>query len=174
MPSQFAKVVRERRDQLVRELEGLRSELGQLTTRLAIREGQLKNLDELLALEDERVNEQGHQATPMATPTPPSPAAANGNPGAPFLAAVAEVLDVKGSPIHYKDIALILSTKGVYVPGRDPAANLLSHMSRDSRFRRFDRGTYGLQHWNAAAVGSGGRTRARRRRTRRAKGTAKG
>jgi hypothetical protein len=171
MPSQFAKVAKERRNELVQELEGLRRELTELSTRLAIREGQLKNLDELLALEDGPTKEAGDHPVPVATPN--SPAAPNGTSGAPFLAFAADVLNSKGSPIHYKAMAEILSTKGVYVPGRDPAANLLSHMSRDSRFRRFARGTYGLQHWDSA-VAKVGRSRTRRRRTRRVKGEAQG
>lgn len=162
---QFVKVLGERKQALVAELGDLRRELTDLTTRIGVREGQLRNLDELLALES-----TGPETPAMAAASVAIAGSTQNGVGAPFLAAAAETLAAKAAPIHYRELAEILAAKGVYVPGRDPAANLLSHMSRDSRFRRFERGTYGLQHW------AGGQTEAapgkprRRRRTRKGRG----
>lgn len=59
-----------------------------------------------------------------------------------------ELLTGIGEPIHYRDLATRLKAYGVPVAGQDPAANLLSSMSRDSRFQRYGRGVYGLTSWN--------------------------
>lgn len=51
-------------------------------------------------------------------------------------------------PLHYKDIALKLQERNIYIPGKDPAATLLSRINRDSRFKRAKkRGTYALASW---------------------------
>jgi hypothetical protein len=50
-------------------------------------------------------------------------------------------------PMHYKDMAVTLESRGVHISGVDPAATLLSRISRDERFKRVKRGTYGLKGW---------------------------
>jgi len=51
-------------------------------------------------------------------------------------------------PLHYKEIALKLQERNLYIPGKDPAATLLSRINRDSRFKRAKkRGTYALSSW---------------------------
>ena len=162
--AQFVRALKERRQLLVGELEELRRELTDVTSRIGVREGQLRNLDELLTLET------GSEATPAATTAPATPGTMSpSSAGAPFLAAAAETLAAEDKPIHYRELAELLAAKGVYVPGRDPAANLLSHMSRDSRFRRFERGTYGLQHWVGEKPQAAAQPR-RRKRSRKKKG----
>lgn len=52
--------------------------------------------------------------------------------------------DPDRKPYHYKVITKNLLSQGVLIPGKDPAANLLSHISRDERFVRTASGTYGL------------------------------
>jgi len=62
--------------------------------------------------------------------------------------AVFRLLEELRQPLHYKDIVLRLQGKGIYVPGRDPAATLLSRINRDNRFKRTTkRGVYGLSTW---------------------------
>jgi hypothetical protein len=57
------------------------------------------------------------------------------------------LLEHRRHPLHYKEIAAVLS-ETLLIPGRDPAATLLTRMSRDSRFKRGPtRGTYALAHW---------------------------
>jgi len=61
-------------------------------------------------------------------------------------------------PLHYKDIALKLQERSVYIPGKNPAATLLSRINRDKRFKRAaKRGVYGLSTWRMRS--------AKRRRT---------
>lgn len=50
-------------------------------------------------------------------------------------------------PLHYKDISEKLRGQGIYISGVNPAATLLSRISRDERFKRVKRGTYGLKGW---------------------------
>jgi len=51
-------------------------------------------------------------------------------------------------PLHYKDITLKLQERNVYIPGKNPAATLLSRVNRDKRFKRAtSRGVYGLSTW---------------------------
>lgn len=51
-------------------------------------------------------------------------------------------------PLHYRDIVLKLQERNIYVPGKDPAATLLSRINRDNRFKRAaKRGVYGLSTW---------------------------
>lgn len=50
-------------------------------------------------------------------------------------------------PIHYRELANTIMADGNLIPGKDPAANLLSHISRDERFVRVASGTYGLSEW---------------------------
>ena len=51
-------------------------------------------------------------------------------------------------PMHYKDITARLREQNVYIHGKDPAATLLTRMTRDNRFRRTrKRGMYALAAW---------------------------
>lgn len=50
-------------------------------------------------------------------------------------------------PIHYRDLAEMIMTEGKLIPGKDPAANLIAHLSRDERFVRTAPGTYALSEW---------------------------
>lgn len=51
-------------------------------------------------------------------------------------------------PMHYKDITARLQKRNVYIHGKDPAATLLTRMTRDNRFRRTrKRGMYALSTW---------------------------
>ena len=78
-----------------------------------------------------------------------------------------DILDSEGKPIHYRELTKRLEDQGTYLSGKDPAATLLSRMSRDRRFRRgTERGTYGLASWRMRR-GSGRGSRARRSSSRR-------
>jgi hypothetical protein len=48
---------------------------------------------------------------------------------------------------HYRELYKIFVSKGIPISGKDPAANLLTHISRDDRFVRVAPGTYGLKEW---------------------------
>lgn len=80
----------------------------------------------------------------------------------PLVAARASVIDAVLSlleelhqPMHYKDIAARLQERNTYIPGKKPAATLLSRMNRDSRFKRTKkRGTYALSTWRVRSADS--------------------
>lgn len=57
------------------------------------------------------------------------------------------VLSSQSTPLHYRKLAELILQGGGHIPGRDPAANLLAHIGRDSRFVRSRRGVYGLAEW---------------------------
>jgi hypothetical protein len=70
--------------------------------------------------------------------------AAGGPPGDRHFTDVAyDILRQEGE-LYYDDLLSRLSDAGVRVPGRNPGANLIAHMSRDKRFRRVRRGTYAV------------------------------
>ena len=58
-----------------------------------------------------------------------------------------DLLDGIHVPLHYRDISERLREQGTDISGVDPAATLLSRISRDERFKRVKRGTYGLKGW---------------------------
>ena len=53
-------------------------------------------------------------------------------------------------PMHYRELADLILAEGKLIPGRDPAANLISHLGRDDRFVRTGRGLYALAEWGLA------------------------
>jgi len=69
------------------------------------------------------------------------------NDGVSITDSAFSILQELHQPMHYKDIATALRDRGVHISGIDPAATLLSRISRDDRFKRVKRGTYGLKGW---------------------------
>jgi hypothetical protein len=61
--------------------------------------------------------------------------------------AVYNILQDAHCPLHYKDITNRLIDQGIYISGVNASATLLSRISRDERFKRVKRGTYGLKGW---------------------------
>ena len=57
------------------------------------------------------------------------------------VTAVMEVLQESG-PLHYRKIYEKVADAGITIPGKDPAATLLSRFSRDPRVERVSAGTY--------------------------------
>lgn len=56
-------------------------------------------------------------------------------------------------PLHYKELTARLKERNVFIPGKDPAATLLSRISRDKRFKRAKkRGIYALSSWRMRDV----------------------
>lgn len=139
----YVDVLTAKRSEVVRELEDLRRQSSEIAARVATREAQLRNLDELLAME----------SAARQTSVDLEPAASG--PTRHFLDKVYEVIDAAGQPIHYRALAQRLADDGIYVPGQDPAANLLTQMTRDGRFARAGgRGLYGLAEWPSLRAGS--------------------
>lgn len=68
-------------------------------------------------------------------------------------------------PMHYKEIVTKLQEGGIYIPGKNPAATLLSRMIRDDRFKRIKkRGTYALSTWRIRAAKSKRRKRVKKKK----------
>ena len=59
-----------------------------------------------------------------------------------------KLLEELHRPLNYKEIAGKLTKNNIYIPGKNPAATLLSRLSRDKRFKRTkQRGVYALSTW---------------------------
>lgn len=83
----------------------------------------------------------------------------------PAVNAAYDLLSSLGEPLHYRKLAQALADKGIHIAGKDPAAVLLTQMSRDARFQRSDeRGVYGLTSWDMRrAIRRQGKARSRRK-----------
>lgn len=142
-------------DALQRRLEELKDAIGteqvaarELLEAIASKEEQVAHIIQLLAAEGVRVED-----------------ASSGEAGKKSVSDMAyEILADRPEqkPIHYRDLADLIMAEGEFIPGRNPAANLISHLSRDERFVRTGRGTYGLAGWGLKPANK----RARRRRGR--------
>jgi hypothetical protein len=71
-------------------------------------------------------------------------------------------------PVHYRELARLIESRGWQIPGQDPAANLIAHMGRDDRVIRTGRGMYALEQWGLRPA----KPRASRRRSPKTKGKA--
>lgn len=135
---------------MVADIERLRADAATIAASLSAKESQLHNIDDLLAMEDGAAEPKRAGAAGAGPPTRSTR----------FIDAAHELLKGTGKPTHYRVLAQTLADQGVYVPGQDPAANLLAHMSRDVRFGRAGRrGVYGLADWPEVKTSHGGRTK---------------
>ena len=142
----YVTVLEHKRAEVARDLESLRQEVTRLSGEVAVREAQLRNLDDLLSFE------RGG-----ALPEAADDRTAKGH----FLDAAFQLVSGTPEGLHYRDLLDQMTALGVRVPGQDPAANLIAHLTRDERFVRTARGTYGAKGTHREA------TATRRRRARR-------
>lgn len=152
--SAYIQTLQKKRDEVLAEIRKLRAELTTINAALGSKENQLRNLDDLLALEGAAAKSDGVGSTD-AVPE-----------GSKFIEHAYRLLSEAAKPMHYRELAELLARDQVFIPGQDPAANLLAHMSRDGRFGRTrSRGVYGLSDWPAvrAATRSSRPSRPRRR-----------
>lgn len=54
--------------------------------------------------------------------------------------------------MHYLEIFKNIYSNGILIPGKNPAANLLTQINKDNRFVRVAPGTYGLTEWGLQPV----------------------
>ncbi len=145
----YVEVLKAKKASVLKELEELRARAAEIAALVNLREGQLKNLDELLGME---AGGGPHAASPDVQAAQARTLRLSDQ--------AYEVLRDKGEPLHYRELARLMTTHGVYIPGQDPAANLIAHLSRDQRFARTEgRGVYGLLEWPSVKVSSRGRSR---------------
>lgn len=135
----FVTILEGKREEVAAELERLRQQMNRLAGDVSVKEAQLRNLDDLLAFE------QGGAV--------PETVAARSSKGH-FLDEAYELVRETEAGLYYKDLLERLTERGIVVPGQDPAANLIAHLTRDERFVRTARGTYGLRgtHREASAT----------------------
>ncbi len=133
----YASALVAKRAEVLSEIEQLRQRAAELSSQLNLKENQLRNLDDLLALEDGRMRDSEQWEATLVREKR----------SASFTDQAAETLESAGKPIHYRQLVSLLAERQVYVPGKDPGANLIAHLTRDSRFARVGRGMYGLASW---------------------------
>ncbi len=141
--STYIQTLQKKRDDVLAEVRKLRAEMTEINAVIGSKESQLRNLDDLLALEGAPVQSDGVGSTD-AVPE-----------GSKFIEHAHRLLSDAAKPMHYRELADLLARDHVFIPGQDPAANLLAHMSRDGRFGRTrSRGVYGLSDWPAVRAAS--------------------
>jgi len=134
MDPALAQSMAEWKRELEMELDELRHGLIQSQKEIALKESQLDHIIELLRSEGMNEGQEVVERSEVAS----------------LSDHAYEVLKEKGTPFYYRDLVEYLQSNGVVVPGKDPAANLIAHISRDSRFVRIARGTYALQEWDGS------------------------
>jgi len=120
----------------LKEIEDLESQLLPLEREIKLRREKLSSVERLLNLENsplESLSTSGSSEEPVNRKK---------------LSDVAyAVLHEANTPMFYKDLCRAISMQGFIIPGQDPATNLIAHISKDPRFKRIRRGTYGLKGW---------------------------
>lgn len=142
-----------RLNEVQEEIAKLRSEVQEALNKIEEKQNQAKNLTELLAAE-------GVQ--------PPNRAELKDGSVSDLAYEVLARRDDE-SPVHYKDLSDVLSTQGIVVPGKNPPANLLAHITRDERFMRVAPGTYALTEWGLSPDKTTRRKTRKRRRSARSR-----
>lgn len=125
--------------QVARQLEPLLSRREELRTKLDL-------VQRLKGLEGNTGN-KGEQTATNKLPVPPVVSTV----GSELQAAVRQILESHGKPMHVREIRTVLPERGVPIPGKGTDANLIVHLRRAPEvFQRSGRGTYGLTGWKTA------------------------
>ena len=120
------------REELAGQVEQLKRRQAELLDEISNKEAQLRNINQLLEGEGYPIDESR---------------AADGRKEGSLADRAFAFLKETDKPWYYRELAERLKEVGVHIPGNDRAANLLAHISRDERFQRVKRGTYGLTEW---------------------------
>jgi hypothetical protein len=132
--------LRSRLKQLQGELERDSRKLQDLTAAVANKKRAIAAIEELMRLEGVDEAEGGTVTQFPVVPAAPA--------SSPIADAVHGYLEERGVPVHYTELTREVLLRGVAIGGKNPANTLLAHLSRDARFNRPGRGTYGLKSWN--------------------------
>jgi hypothetical protein len=125
-------------EEYTRKLEELQSQKKPL-------EDALQHIEALLRFEGQYIN-NGQVDVPASITVQ---ASANSTPSD----AAFDLLTELHQPLHYKELTAKLQERNIFIPGKDPAATLLSRINRDSRFKRAKkRGVYALSSWRMRDV----------------------
>jgi hypothetical protein len=121
--------------------EAIRAEMGERLRALAEErttlEARLRHLQALLTLE----GQPQHTSAPLPTVVAASSAERS------LADDVYGFLSEAARDYHYLDLTTALMARGVEIPGKDPAKNLVAHIHSDPRFVRPKRGVYALAEW---------------------------
>jgi hypothetical protein len=133
--------LREWKETLQREIKDLQARLAPVERELKVKQEQLAAIDRLLDLEAhpiEAISSVGRNSSV-------GPGSNNKR-----VADVAyEVLGEVGAPTYYRELCEAIQQTGFEIRGKDPATNLIAHISSDPRFERVKRGTYALREWRS-------------------------
>ncbi len=130
---EYVAILKTKLDEIREEINSLRNEVRDLFAIIETRQEQSHHILELLASEGyEPSNEELIDAGEVRITD---------------LAEISLKDQQSQESMHYKDLAEHLQSQGHFIPGKEPAANLLSQISRDPRFVRVSPGTYGLAEW---------------------------
>jgi len=167
MTREFIDVLKGEYRQLEKRLEELRAREESLRAELAERlrvvseevtaaEARQRHIQALLTLE----------GSPMVVSQPVTEAVTWRSAGS-LADEACNVLQEAGREMHYREIVAALEAKGITVPGKDPANNLVAHIFNDRRLLRPRRGVYGLREWFPKGMKSVGARRKTNRQQRR-------
>jgi hypothetical protein len=126
---EYVRVLRWRLENLREELVRLRASRDELTRQIADKESLAQQLQGLLRGE----------GVELADSRRPTATSADSIRDAAF-----SVVKEAGRPVHYRQICTALRDQGVEISGKDPAATLLTFITRDARLERVGRGIYGI------------------------------
>jgi len=125
---EFVRAVQQERDQVAKEFQKVLGELEPLIERRRQLEERARVLETVMSTYEARAsNGQGRAAVARDRH---------------FMDVAYELIQHDG-PMYYEALLGRLRAQGIAVPGRNPGANLIAHMSRDKRFARVGRGIYG-------------------------------
>ena len=133
MKEQYIESLRWMLEEIKSEILEYQNEVQTLFSKIEIKQEQADHLMKLLTAENHSFSDPDSSIL--------------GNISVPDIAY--ELLNSQGNPtpLHYKKLTHEVLSKGIMIPGKDPAANLLSQINRDNRFVRTAPGTYGLKDW---------------------------
>lgn len=115
-------------------LASLEAKIAPLVAEQLVAREQLRLLEQLLATLEREIGDFGGATTDADLPTAPQQ----------LEDAAAEILQEAGRPMHVSRIRRELVKRGVSIPGQGLDANVITRLSRSSRFARVARGTYTL------------------------------
>jgi len=124
----------------------IEQEIARLTGKLSSVRRERQLLRELLAVRRGETLTGDHAGGPSVAKSEEAP-----NPPArvhPVVDAAVSELEKAGRPLHISELMQLLAASEVNIPGSGQAANLISHLTRDSRVQRPSRGMYALTEWD--------------------------
>ena len=130
--------LQEWKDALLQEIKELQAQLAPVETELKVKQEKLAAIERLLELETHPIEAISAARNSLIS------VASNTKKVADFAY---EVLRNIGTPMYYRQLYEAIAQTGFNIRGKDPATNLIAHISGDTRFERVRRGTYALREW---------------------------